>query len=53
LQAQLCNSSLYNPARKADLTELLKREGELGSRTQHLEELWLEQQQALEEMEQG
>jgi ATP-binding cassette subfamily F protein 3 len=53
LQAQLCNSSLYNPARKADLTELLKREGELKSRTQHLEELWLEQQQALEEMEQG
>jgi ATP-binding cassette subfamily F protein 3 len=53
LQAQLCKSSLYSPTRKADLTKLLKRQGELKSRMQHLEELWREQEKALEEMEQG
>jgi ATP-binding cassette subfamily F protein 3 len=49
---QLGDSDLYTEARKHSLAELLKREGELKTRAQELDDLWLEQQQALEELTQ-
>ncbi|MEH6634288.1 MAG: ATP-binding cassette domain-containing protein [Halioglobus sp.] len=49
LQSQLGDTDLYNQERKSELAELLKREGELKSQAEQLEESWLEQQQVLEE----
>ena len=51
LQARLSDTDLYSAARKDDLAALLKREGELKARAELLEETWLEQQQAMEEMQ--
>ena len=49
LQSQLGDTDLYNQERKSELAQLLKREGELKSQAEQLEESWLEQQQVLEE----
>ena len=43
VQAQLGDSDLYNPERKTELGELLRREGELKTRAAELEDAWLEQ----------
>jgi ATP-binding cassette subfamily F protein 3 len=51
LQTQLGDTDLYSAARRDDLADLLKREGELKIRAVELEESWLEQQQTLEELE--
>ena len=51
LQTQLADTDLYTEARKQDLANLLKREGELQAAALQLEETWLEQQQALEELQ--
>jgi len=53
LQARLSDTDLYSAGRKDDLAALLKREGELKARAELLEDTWLEQQQALEEMEEA
>ncbi len=50
LQTQLSDTDLYMEGRKQDLADLLKREAELKAEAAALEEDWLEQQQALEEM---
>jgi ATP-binding cassette subfamily F protein 3 len=50
VREQLGDPDLYSEARKESLAELLKREGELKTRAQALDDLWLEQQQMLEEM---
>jgi ATP-binding cassette subfamily F protein 3 len=50
LQSKLADTALYSAERKQDLAELLRREGELKSQAAQLEETWLEQQQALEEL---
>ncbi|MCB1678369.1 MAG: ATP-binding cassette domain-containing protein [Halioglobus sp.] len=51
LQERLADSGLYAAARRGELAQLLQREGTLKTRLQALEEDWLEQQQALEELE--
>jgi ATP-binding cassette subfamily F protein 3 len=51
LQTQLGDTDLYSAARRDDLADLLKREGELKIRAAQLEDSWLEQQQILEELE--
>ncbi len=51
MQAKLGDSDLYTETRKEELAELLKREGELKSRSELLEETWFEQQQELEQLE--
>ncbi|MEH6583059.1 MAG: ATP-binding cassette domain-containing protein [Halioglobus sp.] len=50
IQAQLADSELYESARRAELAELVRQEGELKARTEGLEETWLEQQHSLEEL---
>jgi ATP-binding cassette subfamily F protein 3 len=50
LQTRLSDTTLYSEGRKQDLADLLRREGELKARATELEEAWLEQQQALEEI---
>ena len=50
LQTRLSDTDLYTESRKQEMADLLKREGELKARAQQLEEEWLEQQQALEEL---
>ena len=50
VQTQLSDTDLYMEGRKQDLADLLKREAELKAEAAALEEDWLEQQQALEEM---
>ena len=50
LQTRLGDTDLYTDGRKQDLADLLQREGELKARATQLEEAWLEQQQALEEI---
>jgi ATP-binding cassette subfamily F protein 3 len=50
LREQLGDADLYTETRKQSLAELLKREGELKLRAQALDDLWLEQQQMLEEL---
>lgn len=50
MQALLSDSDLYGEARKDELADLLKREGELKTRSEHLEEAWYEQQHELEEL---
>jgi ATP-binding cassette subfamily F protein 3 len=52
LREQLGNSELYSEASKQTLANLLKREGELKVRAAELDEIWLEQQQTLEELSQ-
>jgi len=52
LQEQLGNSELYSEANRQTLANLLKREGELKVRAAELDEIWLEQQQTLEELSQ-
>jgi len=53
LQAQLADETLYEDARRGELAELLQREGQLKNRAAELEETWLEQQQALEDLSGG
>ena len=48
LQALLSDSDLYSEARKGELAELLKREGEIKIQAEQLEEAWFEQQHELE-----
>ena len=45
---QMADSGLYEEARKGELAELFKREGELKARAAELEESWLEDQAELE-----
>ena len=51
LQDSLGDSGLYEEARKSELADLLKREGELKVRAAALEESWLEDQAELEGLE--
>ncbi len=48
IQALLGDSDLYSEARRQELADLLKREGELKAHAQQLEEVWFEQQHELE-----
>jgi len=50
VREQLGSADLYTEVHKHKLAELLKREGELKLRAQELEDIWLEQQQTLEEL---
>ena len=50
LQTQLSNTDLYTEGRKRDLADLMQKEAELKLRATELEESWLEQQEALEEL---
>jgi len=50
VREQLADPELYTDARKQALTDLQKRERELTSRARELDDLWLEQQQLLEEL---
>jgi ATP-binding cassette subfamily F protein 3 len=50
MQAMLSDGDLYSEARKGELADLLKREGELKTRAEQLEEAWFEQQHELEEL---
>lgn len=52
LREELGNTQLYTEQNKQTLADLLKREGALKIRAAELEELWLEQQQTLEELAQ-
>ncbi|MCB1704817.1 MAG: ATP-binding cassette domain-containing protein [Halioglobus sp.] len=49
---QLSDTELYTDGNKQLLADLLKREGELKTRAAELDDLWLEQQQQLEELAQ-
>ena len=50
VQTRLSDTDLYTESRKRDLADLLQREAELKVRAAELEESWLEQQEALEEL---
>ena len=50
LREQLGNSDLYTEANRQKLAGLLKREGELKVRGAQLDDIWLEQQQTLEDL---
>lgn len=50
LREQLSDTDLYTEQNKQTLADLLKREGELKTRAAELDDLWLEQQQKLEEL---
>jgi len=50
IQERLADNTLYEGEHSAELADLLKREGDLKNRTEELEELWLEQQDAIEEL---
>lgn len=50
LREQLSDTDLYTEQNKQTLADLLKREGELKNRAEALDDLWLEQQQKLEEL---
>lgn len=52
LRSQLENNDLYTEDYRQTLAELLKREGELKVRAEELDEIWLDQQQVLEELSQ-
>ncbi len=52
VRTQLENTDLYTEDHRQTLSNLLKREGELKVRAQELDEIWLQQQQALEELSQ-
>ena len=51
LQAQLADPDIYLEERKVELAALLQRSGELEARSQVLEECWLGDQEALEELQ--
>jgi len=50
LQEQLGDEALYSSAEKDALADLLRREGRLKARCTELEDLWLQQQQQLDEL---
>ena len=50
VQALLADSDLYSKTRKDELADLLKREGQLKSQSDELEEAWLEQQDEMESL---
>ena len=50
LQEQLGDEALYSSAEKDALADLLRREGRLKARSTELEDLWLQQQQQLDEL---
>jgi ATP-binding cassette, subfamily F, member 3 len=50
LREQLGNTELYAGENRHSLANLLKREGELKVRAAELDDIWLEQQQTLEEL---
>jgi hypothetical protein len=50
IREQLGSAVLYTEANRQTLANLLKREGELKVRAAELDEMWLEQQQTLEEL---
>lgn len=50
LQEQLADPELYTDGSKEELGRLLKKEGELKTQAEQLEERWLELQQTLEEL---
>jgi len=52
LRTQLENTDLYTEDHRQTLADLLKREGELKVRAEELDEIWLDQQQVLEELSQ-
>ena len=52
VRTQLENNDLYTEGHRQTLADLLKREGELKVRAEELDEIWLEQQQVLEELSQ-
>ena len=52
LREQLGNADLYTEDHRLTLAELLRREGELKVRAEKLDDIWLEQQQTLEELSQ-
>ncbi len=51
LEARLADSTLYEAARKAELTELLQKRGVLQQQLSEQESEWLEKQDALEMLE--
>ena len=53
VQTRLSDTDLYTEGRKRDLAELMQKEAELKVRATELEESWLEQQEALEELVNG
>ena len=53
IQSRLGDADLYTEDRKAELADLLQRQGQLKTRAGDLEESWLLQQQELEELEQS
>jgi ATP-binding cassette subfamily F protein 3 len=52
LREQLGDTALYAEQNRQTLAELLKREGELKNRAAALDDVWLEQQQMLEQLSQ-
>ena len=52
VRTQLENTDLYTEDHRQTLADLLKREGELKVRAEELDEIWLDQQQVLEELSQ-
>ncbi len=52
-QAKLADTDLYTEGRKAELADVLQRETSLKAEAETLEERWLNDQQALEDLEQG
>jgi ATP-binding cassette subfamily F protein 3 len=52
LRERLGDAGMYTEQNRQTLADLLKREGELKNRAAALEEVWLEQQQMLEELAQ-
>jgi ATP-binding cassette subfamily F protein 3 len=48
LETRLSDESLYEPSRKADLTELLQKQGKAKARLQEVEDEWLQAQEQLE-----
>lgn len=51
LQVTLADTGLYDENRKAELAELLKKEGELKLQRETLETTWLEQQETIDALE--
>ncbi len=47
---RLSDNTLYAEERRDELAQMLREEGELKSQASELEELWFEQQHALEEL---
>ena len=52
VRTQLENNDLYTEDHRQTLADLLKREGELKVRAAELDDIWLDQQQVLEELSQ-